>query len=166
VPAGRRPPADTAAGRARAPISATGSPSTTSRSASYPARSRPLLSPRPHAAAASAAVALTPPSTRKASAQVSNAQDARMLTQPTSRESRLDGNPKRKPSATSRYATNERAPQRSGSLRNAAASRAANVRSGLLPPESVDVSWVRSFSGAYGRRSIEPPHRSRERREA
>ncbi len=36
----------------------------------------------------------------------------------------------------------------------------------VLPPESVDVSWVRSFSGAYGRRSIEPPHRSRERREA
>jgi hypothetical protein len=36
---------------------------------------------------------------------------------------RLDENPKRKPSATSRYATNERAPQRSGSLRNAAASR-------------------------------------------
>jgi hypothetical protein len=60
---------------------------------------------------------------------------------------RLDGNPKRKPSATSRYATNERAPQRSGSLRNAA-SRAANVRSGLLPPESVGVSGVRSFSGA------------------
>jgi hypothetical protein len=35
APAGRRPPANTAAGRARAPISATGSPSATSRSASY-----------------------------------------------------------------------------------------------------------------------------------
>ncbi len=59
-----------------------------------------------------------------------------------------DGNPKRNPSATSRYAINERAPQRSGSLRNAAASRTANVRSGLLLPESVGVSGVRSFSGA------------------